>query len=237
GELPLLWLSPCLHLYRKQLRTAPSEQSLFLLCKPECWKFPNQFRYLLMPYSNPLSDFGRASADSAQTDPRKPVFFPIINNSPENGKRFLEVFFDIPARVGDGIVRHLLRRSLGDDGSSPVSALRSDVDDVVRRLDHIQVMFDNHHRVAALCQPLQNIDQLVHIGKMQTRGGLVQNVDGLSGTAPGQLRGQLDSLGLAAGQRGGRLPQTDVGQAHIVEGFDLSADGGQIFEEWQRLLH
>ena len=98
-------------------------------------------------------------------------------------------------------------------------------------------MFDNHHRVAALCQPLQNIDQLVHIGKMQARGGLVQNVDGLSGTAPGQLRGQLDSLGLAAGQRGGRLAQTDVGQAHIVEGFDLSADGGQILEEGQRLLH
>ena len=51
----------------------------------------------------------------------------------------------------------------------------------------------------------------------------------------GQLGGQLDPLGLAAGQRGGRLAQADVAQAHVAQGLQAVADAGVVPEEVQRL--
>ena len=72
---------------------------------------------------------------------------------------------------------------------------------------------------------------------MEARGGLVQHVDGFSGSAAAQLGGQLDSLGLAAGQGRGRLSQADVGEANVVQCLDLPVDGLHILEEMQRFLH
>ena len=98
-------------------------------------------------------------------------------------------------------------------------------------------MFDDDHGVAALRETAQNLHQLVHVGEMEARGGLVQHVDGFSGSAAAQLGGQLDSLGLAAGQGRGRLSQADVGEANVVQCLDLPVDGLHILEEMQRFLH
>ena len=98
-------------------------------------------------------------------------------------------------------------------------------------------MFDDHHRVAALGQAAQNLNQLVHVREMQTRGGLVQHVDGLARAALGQLRCQLDALGLAPGQLRGGLSQADIPQSHVVERLNLPGDGRHVLKEFQRVLH
>ena len=49
-----------------------------------------------------------------------------------------------------------------------VPTLRPRVDHVVRGLDHIQVMFDQHYRVACIHQPVQRLEQMLHICQMQT---------------------------------------------------------------------
>src|SRR5699024_2004572 len=95
------------------------------------------------------------------------------------------------------------------------------VDDVVGGFDHVQVVLDDDHRVATLGQPLQNIDQPVNVGDVQAGGGLVQDVEGFAGGAPGQLGGQLDPLGLAAGKLRGGLAQTDIPQAHVHQSGQL----------------
>ena len=42
---------------------------------------------------------------------------------------------------------HLLRRSDGHHRTSAVTALRSHIDQIIRRLDHIQIMLNDHHGV------------------------------------------------------------------------------------------
>ena len=77
-------------------------------------------------------------------------------------------------------------------------------------------MLDHQYGVARLHQPLQNRQQLLHVVGVQAGGGLVQNIDGAAGGALGKLRGQLDTLGFAAGQGGGGLAQLHVAQPHVL---------------------
>ncbi len=60
--------------------------------------------------------------------------------------------------------------------------------------------------------------RLVYVCDVQAGGRLVQDIDGLAGRALGQLGGELDALRLAAGQRGGRLPELDVPQPDLAHG-------------------
>ena len=63
-------------------------------------------------------------------------------------------------------------------------------------------MLDNDDRISSVGKAVKDIDQLVHVRKMQAGGGLVQNINGLSGAPFAQLRRQLDALRLSAGQGG-----------------------------------
>ena len=44
--------------------------------------------------------------------------------------------------------RNFLRRSLGNDMSAAVTAFGTEIDDVIRKLDNVQIMLDHHHGVA-----------------------------------------------------------------------------------------
>ena len=131
----------------------------------------------------------------------------------------------------------LLRGADGHDFSAAVAALGAQIDQIIRRLDDVQIVLDDQHTVARSHQPLQNADEPFHIRHMQTGGGLVQQIQRAAGVPAAQLGSQLDALGLAAGQLGAGLAQLDVVHAHIVEGLQLAADGLVGVEELQRLLH
>ena len=127
-----------------------------------------------------------------------------------------QILLDILTSVRVWAFCHFLRSSLCNHSSPPVTAFRPDIDDIIRRLDDIQIMLNDNDRVAAVRQSSQNLDQFFHIGKMKACRRLVQNIDGLSGTSSGKLCSQLDALCLPAGKLCGGLSQTDVRKPNIV---------------------
>ena len=148
----------------------------------------------------------------------------IIYKTTEIEKNFyrlflFQIFFHIFTGVGNRILCYFLRSSSGNYRSASVTAFRSDINNIVRRLDDIQIVFDNNDGISALGQAVQNLHQFVDIRKMKSRRRLVENVDRFSRAAAAQLCCELGTLRFSAGQRGGRLAEADVGKADIVQGL------------------
>ncbi|CAM5692732.1 hypothetical protein SALBM311S_11115 [Streptomyces alboniger] len=119
---------------------------------------------------------------------------------------------DVPqelAGVAGGYARDLLRRALGDHQATAGAALGSHVDHPFRGLDHVEVVLDDDDRVALVDQSAEDRQQLADVLEVQTGGRLVQDVDRAPGGAALQLTGELDALGLAAGQGGRGLARPD----------------------------
>ena len=102
---------------------------------------------------------------------------------------------------------NLLRRPFRNNSSAFVSAFRSHIDNIIRCLNDIQIVFNDNDCIAVRRQSSENLGQLMDIRKMKSRRRLIQNVDSLPGTALAQLCCQLDSLCLPTGQRCRRLSQ------------------------------
>lgn len=114
-------------------------------------------------------------------------------------------WFYILSGIGYRTFRNFFRCSLCNHGSAFVTAFRTDIDDVICGLYHIQIVLDHNDCIPIFCQSVENLCQLMHIGKMQSRRRLVQNIDCLSRTSLTQLCCQLDTLGFSAGQSRRRL--------------------------------
>ena len=97
---------------------------------------------------------------------------------------------------------------------SPPSGPRSMIQSA--DLDHVQVVFDDDHRVAAIDQLVEHVQQLPDVVEVQPGRRFVQQVQRVAGVDAGQFGGQFDALGFTAGERGGRLPQAQVAQPDIA---------------------
>ena len=73
--------------------------------------------------------------------------------------------------------------------------------------------------------------------KVQAGGGFVEDVQGAAGIALGQFERELDPLGLAAGESGGRLTELDITQTHIHQGLQFPRHHRHGAEERQRVFH
>ena len=78
------------------------------------------------------------------------------------------------------------------------AAFGTEVDDPVGRLDDIEVVLDDDHRVALLDEFAEHLEQLAHVFEVQPRGRLVEHVDAAPVRSALELRGELHSLGLAS---------------------------------------
>jgi len=92
------------------------------------------------------------------------------------------------------VPRHVLWAALGDDAAALLTAFGSKIDDPIRLFDNVKMMLDDDDGVAKVCQPLEHIEQLLHVIKVQARSRLVQDVEGAAALAPAQLARQLDPL-------------------------------------------
>ena len=88
----------------------------------------------------------------------------------------------IAARVGFRTRRDLLRRTYRDDLAAAASAFRPQVDDVVRRLDDVQVVLDHQNRVTRVHQPVQAVEELRDVRQMQPGRRFVEDVEHLATT-------------------------------------------------------
>jgi hypothetical protein len=71
---------------------------------------------------------------------------------------------------------------------------------------HAHVMLDHDYGVAGLHQSIELNDQPFNIRWMQSRGGLIENVEWVT-TPTLQLRGKLNTLGFPTGKFGRRLAE------------------------------
>ena len=111
----------------------------------------------------------------------------------------------------------------GDDPAAAVAALRPEVDDPVGGLDDVEVVLDDEDRVAAVDQPMEDLEQLLDVGEVEAGRRLVEDVQRPAGRPPRELGRELDALRLAAGQRRRRLAEVDVAEADVVERLELGA--------------
>ena len=113
----------------------------------------------------------------------------------------------------------LAGRTGGDDPAAGLTALGTQLDDVIGGGQHVQVVLHHEQRVAGGHQAAQRVDQHRDVRDVQARGGLVhQKQHALPGLAPprslrsdpGQVAGDLQPLRLASRQRGYGLAQGEV---------------------------
>ncbi len=127
--------------------------------------------------------------------------------------------------------RHLFGSPFCNHATAVVPPFGPQVDNPVCRLDDIEIVLDDDDRVTGIHQPVQDLQQFLHVGDMQADRWLVQDVESAAGGAPRQFLRQLDALRLAAAQRRRRLPEMDVTQADIPQSLELALDTRNILKE------
>ena len=139
--------------------------------------------------------------------------------------------------VAVGGLGDLLGRPLGDDAAAALAPLGPEIEDPVGGLDDVEIVLDDHHRVALVDQGVQHLEQLADIVEVEPGGRLVEDVEGLAGGPPRQLLGQLDALRLAAREGGRPLADMDVAEADALHRVELVADRRNRAEERHAFLH
>ncbi|MPM85935.1 hypothetical protein SDC9_133018 [bioreactor metagenome] len=118
----------------------------------------------------------------------------------------------------------LRRGATEDDASAVVAGARAEVDDPVRVGHHGLVVLDHDHRLAGVDQPVEQAEELLHVGQVQAGGGLVKDVD----TALlAQVGGELEPLAFTAGQGRQRLADGEVAETDIDEPLEDGVGGGR----------
>ena len=107
---------------------------------------------------------------------------------------------------GARVPRHLFGGAARDDLAAGVAPFRPQIDDVVRRLDHVQVVLDDDDRVPRVREQVEDGKQLRDVVEVKPGRRLVEQVDRLPRRPARQLPRELHPLRLPARQRGGRLP-------------------------------
>jgi hypothetical protein len=125
---------------------------------------------------------------------------------------------------------------MGDDAAAVFAAFRAEVEDPVGVADDVEVVLDDDDGVAEVGEAVKDFEELADVVEVEAGGGLVEQVERAAGLALGKLAGQLHALGFAAGERCGGLAEVDVAEADIDEGLQLLADGGDVFEDGERVF-
>ena len=101
---------------------------------------------------------------------------------------------------------------------------------MVGDLDHVEVVFDDDHRIAAVDEFVEHIEQQADVLEMKPRRRFVEDVERTPRIALGQLGGELDTLALAARERGAGLSEREVAEADLLDGTEFLVDG-RIFSK------
>ena len=67
-----------------------------------------------------------------------------------------------------------LWRTLCDDCTAALSALGTEIDNVVDRFYHVGIVLDDNHGVAGVYQAMEHDEQTRDVGKVQSRSWLVE---------------------------------------------------------------
>src|SRR3989338_8213626 len=144
--------------------------------------------------------------------------------------------FQIVPRMGAVGLRDFFGRALCNNFASACAAFRPHVDDIVGALQDVEIVFDDDDCIPLLDELLQNIDEFFNVIVVQADRRLIQKVDGLRGQRSVELRGDLYTLCLTAGERRRALSQLKVSEPDVVQRTEPVGDGGNVLKKSERLL-
>ena len=98
-------------------------------------------------------------------------------------------------------------------------------------------MFDDDYRVAAVREPVENFDEFLHVVHVQSRGGLVEDIESFAGIALAEFGGELDALRFASRKRRRRLSEPYISQSHVLQALDLVVDTRNVAEKLASCIH
>lgn len=126
----------------------------------------------------------------------------------------------------------LFRGPFGDDEATGVAGFGAHIENPVRGLDHIEIVFDDDDRIADIDQAVEDLEKFGDIFEVESSGGFIEEVEGFAGGGSCQFSGKFDALGLASAEGGCGLAEGDVFETDIAEGFEDMANFGDIEEEF-----
>ena len=88
----------------------------------------------------------------------------------------------------------LFRGANSDNLAAAIAAFRTKIDYVIRGLDDIEVMLDNHHCVAFVDQTLKNFQEQVDICEVKPCGWLVEDIKRFTCRTFGKLFRKFNTL-------------------------------------------
>src|SRR5918998_596210 len=104
--------------------------------------------------------------------------------------------------------------ALEDAPAAVVAGARAQIDDPVGVRHDRLVVLDDDDRLARVDQPVEQPEQLLHVGEVQAGRRLVEDVDPAFVTHVGR---ELEPLPLAPGERRERLADREVAEADVRE--------------------
>ena len=133
------------------------------------------------------------------------------------------------------MLAQVFRSAFGHDQAAALAAFGAEVDEPVGRSDDVEVVLDDHQRVAGFEQSAQAAHELGDVIEVQTGGGLVEQkqrafarhrlaTGGLAFGGFGQKAREFQALRFAARERGHGLAQTHVLQAHVHDRLQHADD-------------
>ena len=105
-----------------------------------------------------------------------------------------------------------------------MAGARAEVDDPVGVGHHGLMVLDDDDRAAGVDEPVEQAEQLLHVGEVQAGGRLVKDVNAALFS---HVRGQLQPLALAAGEGRERLAQSEIAEPDVGEPVEDLVRGGR----------
>ena len=151
---------------------------------------------------------------------------------------FLERGAEKGGAAGVFVLRDFLGRAGGDDLSAFFAGLGSDVDDMVGGFDHFHIVLDDHEGVSGVDETVEDAEEARDVVEVESGGRFVEEQQRSFGFGVGEMGGEFESLGFAAGEEAGRLSEPQVTESDILERLQRGGDFlvlGEFFEEGECL--
>ena len=118
---------------------------------------------------------------------------------------------------------NLFGRPRRNQFATRIPGLGTEIDDPIGGLDDIKVVFDDEQGVSGIDEALKNLEEHLHVIKVQAGGGFVEQEEsrfwseGLRVLKFREVADELEALALAAGKGVDRLAQPDVAKADLLQ--------------------
>ena len=134
-----------------------------------------------------------------------------------------QVAGQITASERIGIGADILGGTLSDNRTAVGAGPRPHIHHMIRSANGIFVMLHDNDRITKVTQVFEGADQAVIIALVQTDGWFIQHIHDPHQSGP-NLGGQANALGFSAREGFCRTIQAQIGQPHVHQKFQTTAD-------------